>query len=75
MGKVVLLQMFQVKQNTQVKCTYCDSNSHNLGDCKGILKFNLKDRYEHLMSKGLCMGCQNDEGGQTSACKKLLFEC
>ncbi|CAG2245419.1 unnamed protein product [Mytilus edulis] len=44
------------KHVNELKCTYC-GNCHKLEDCKSILSLSIRNRYEHLKSKGHCFGC------------------
>ncbi|CAC5385828.1 unnamed protein product [Mytilus coruscus] len=55
------------KHVNELKCTYC-GNCHKLEDCKGILSLSIRNRYEHLKSKGHCFGCLKI-GQRTVNCK------
>ncbi|XP_071181279.1 uncharacterized protein [Mytilus edulis] len=55
------------KHVNELKCTYC-GNCHKLEDCKSILSLSIRNRYEHLKSKGHCFGCLKI-GHRTVNCK------
>ena len=46
-----------VQYSNSTKCTYCNSSSHNLENCRDILSLSIRNRYEHLKSKSHCFGC------------------
>ena len=58
----------KTRDYTPKSCSFCETSTHDLVDCRQVMKLSPKERYNFLRKRGLCFSCLK-HGHMKTSCK------